>query len=114
MAAKWDLHMDQGETWVRNFAVQDADEEPLDITGASVTMEARLSMRSTSTLFSVSTGGGEITLDGDDGVISVVIPSATTAQINQSGLYAIEITYSTGETERLLEGKLILHPEVVR
>lgn len=114
MAATYDFQMDQGASWVYNLGIRDQDDNPVDLTGASVVMQARTTLRSPIPLFSVSTDTGEITLDPSEGLVSIAIPPAITAEVRQSGLYSIVITYSSGEVERLLEGKLILQPEIVR
>lgn len=114
MAARLDFDLDQGASWVRSFAVLDDDGNPVDLTDATVVMQARVTLRSPTTLLDVSTASGHISVDGPGGIVSVSIPPAITSTINQSGLYSMVVTYASGEVERLMEGKLILKPEVVR
>ncbi len=113
MAARYDIHIDQGATFALTFAVLDSDEEPVPLTGATATMEARSAVRSTSTLFSISSGSG-ITIDAANGLVACEITAAVTAEINHTGFYGLELTYSDGAVERLCEGRAFLHPQVNR
>ena len=114
MADVYDMHVHQGADIAYVLTVTDAAGSVVSNTGATVTLTARTHRRATTTLLSVDSSGANIALGGADGVITLAVPGATTAAINQSGVYDLEITYSGGAIERLLTGRFVLHPEATR
>ncbi len=114
MAGTYHLVMEQGADLTLTVVKKDSSGNVVDISGASAAMQMRPDKRSATKLFDATSGGGEITIDGPNGQVSVVIPGATTAGIHQPGVYDLKLTLSDGTIERLLEGRIELSPAVTR
>lgn len=104
----------QGATFSRVFTWKDGAGSLINLTGYTARLQARSSVDSTSTLCSLTSAGGDITLGGAAGTITVVMSAATTAAITQSGVYDLELIDGSGNVTRLLEGVFRLIREVTR
>lgn len=116
MAARYDLTIEQGATFTFDLQVQSINLT----TGYTVRMQGRTSHAATSALFSLTSGGGGITLSHSGQSHSNIVPliSATvTAAFGAplSGVYDIEYQETaTGIVTRILEGTFHVTPEVTR
>lgn len=112
MAARYDITIEQGATFTFDVQVNDTD-----ITGYSARMQGRANHAATSTVFSLTTGGGGLVIShqGNHSHITVTISAATTASYTapQSGVYDLEYE-SGGVVTRILEGSFYITPEVTR
>lgn len=86
----------------------------VNLTGCTARMQGRTSVGATTTIFSLTTENGGITLGGTAGTISILLTDEQTALITESGVYDIEIEFASGVVRRILEGAFILSPEVTR
>lgn len=78
-------------------------------------MQARTSHISGTAVLSLTTENGKITLGGTAGTITLSLTAAETAAITQSSLaYDLELVSAGGEVTRLVEGQIVLTPEVTR
>ena len=115
MAARYDLTIDQGATFTFDLEVQSINLT----TGYTVRMQGRTSHAATTTLFSLTSGGGGISLSHSAGNSHIIptISATATAALNAplSGVYDIEYQETaTGFVTRILEGSFHVTPEVTR
>jgi hypothetical protein len=86
----------------------------VNLTGYSARMQVRETLTSTSTLVSLSTAAGNMTVNSA-GVVTMTISAATTAGLpNGTHVYDLEIESGGGVVTRLLEGKFKVTGEVTR
>jgi len=109
----YNIKCPQGATFDRTFTISIGG-SPMNLTGYTAAMQVRETYDSTSTLLSLTSGTG-ITLGGTAGTIAVLVSSTATAAIPE-GFYSydLEITSGGGVTDRLLQGKFVVTPEVTR
>ena len=108
------------------FLFQSPSGAAIDLTGCSAQAQARSD--DGTVLFDLRSADGGITLGGADGRISLCLSAAQTAALWRPGLapysgnrsadlyvagrWDLELTDATGRVTRLLQGKLLLSPEV--
>jgi len=111
---KLNLTLSQGATWNVSLTYNDGDGDPINLTGFSARMQARNFYTSESTVFDIDSTN-DITLGGTAGTIQISVDAATTAAIGAAQyVYDMEIVSGSGEVTRLIEGTLIVTPEVTR
>lgn len=115
-ALRDDLVIPQGSTWNRSWAITDANNNPLTVTGWSVRSQIRSSATAPVVLFEWNTTGGA--------GIGVATASGTTVQINLtgstdsaswpflSGQYDVFLTDPAGHPTRIVEGSIRITPSV--
>ena len=114
MAGKYGFMLDQGATWRTVLAV-DVDGIPLDLTGYTARMQARSTVTDAETVFSWTSTGGELLIDGPAGTITLNIPDTVTAAYAAGAyVYDLEIESADGTTTRLLQGPFTISAEVTR
>ena len=115
MAARKDLVIEQGATFLLDLVLEDPAKQPVDLTGATAQMQGRLRVGAGTTLFDWSVSGGQITIDGPAGAVKVSVPASQTRTLSfDVGVYDLEITESDGTVLRVLEGVVELSKEVTR
>lgn len=116
-AAKYDLYIEQGATFTRDFRYRDQDNVPIDLT----TYVARMKIRRTAGTANPPVYDSEATLfentlaiDGPNGTVILSIPGTLTKDFAApfKGAYDIEIEDSDGVVTRLVEGAVIISPGV--
>ena len=116
MAARYDITIEQGATFTFDLEVQG-----INLTsGYTVRMQGRTSHAATATVFSLTSGGGGITLShsgqGHSHIVPLIAATVTagfTAPL--AGVYDIEYQETaTGIVTRILEGTFYVTPEVTR
>lgn len=128
MATLYPITIEQGADWSLTFRWTQ-DGEPVDLTGYTASLQVREVISSSLPLLTLTSGAGDIDLNAD-GHVSIRLSSARSAQLHPSpdaeivrdgskmavvyGFYDLEITSPDGFVERLLEGRVILRPEVNR
>jgi hypothetical protein len=90
------------------------DSVPVNLTGYTARLQARVDVDETDTILSLTTGAG-ITLGGAAGTISLDQSAAQTAVLpNGEYVYDLELQSSGGVVTRLLQGELNISAEVTR
>ncbi len=103
----------QGATFDRTFTIT-VNGLPMNLTGYTAAMQVRETYDSTATVLSLTSGTG-ITLGGTAGTIAIVASSTATSSIDEGFYqYDLEITSGGGVTDRLLQGKFVVTPQVTR
>lgn len=99
--------------------------DPINLTGFIARMQIRPSIDSTTVLLELTTENGGITLGGAAGTIDLLADADATALLDFSpstpaalaagaGVYDLELEAADGEVTRLLQGNVVLDPEVTR
>jgi len=103
-AGIYNFTCEQGSTFQRELEVTNFDDTVRDLSGMTARMQVRKDLDAASALIELTTENGRITIDGDDGKVSLLISSADTAALQFSGVYDLELVGSTGVVERLIQG----------
>lgn len=127
-AGVYNMAVDQGATYIRTFTwyacscgcesscgCGTSSSTPVDLTGFTADMQIRQTVQSATILYQASTTNGAIVLGGALGTITLTIPaSATTGFTWNKGVYDLNLTSSGGIVTRLLQGTVVVSPEVTR
>ncbi len=114
MAGSFDFTIEQGATFnlVMTWKI---DTVPVNLTGYTARLQARVAVEDTATVLSMTTAGGGITLGGAAGTITLdQTATQTTALAVGSFVYDLELISSANFVTRLLQGELIISAEVTR
>lgn len=108
------LTLSQGATWTVSLTYNNGDGLPIDLTNYTARMQARESYQAASTVLDITSSDG-IALGGTAGTIQINVDAATSAAIGAAQyVYDMELVSSSGEVTRIIEGTLIVTPEVTR
>lgn len=90
--------------------------DPVSLVGVTAAMQLRASRGANApVLHSMTTANGGITILPSIGVITLFIPSSATELLEPGTVYYdLELTYGTGLTQRTLQGKIEITPNVTR
>ena len=88
---------------------------PVNLTGYTARLAARVDVEDTEVILSLTTSNGGITLGGSAGTISLD-QTATQTTILPAGTYVydLELIASNSTVTRLVQGELLISPEVTR
>jgi hypothetical protein len=115
VAGDYNITADQGATFSFNLHWFDPDGTPKDITDYTARMQVRQRYVSTSTVLSLTSPSGGITLGGGSGSVVVTASATAMADIAASDyLYDLEMVASNGIVTRLVKGSFTVRPEVTR
>jgi hypothetical protein len=114
-AGTLDITIEQGATFdlVLTWQVNGA---PVNLTSYTARLQARVDIDETDTVLSLTTSaGGGITLGGAAGTITLNRSATQTALLVAGGyIYDLELASGAGVVTRLVEGDLLISPEVTR
>jgi hypothetical protein len=114
MAGTHDIVCDQGATFTRIFTWEDSSGIPIDLTLYTARMQVRATIGSLSTLLSLTTENGGISLGGTAGTITVTATAIQTAAV-AAGCYVYDLEMVTGAVvTRLVQGSFTVDAEVTR
>jgi hypothetical protein len=116
-AGAWDITIEQGSVFNLHLRYKDSLGAVIDLTGYTARMQVRKSVKSNDILLTLTTENGGITLGGALGTINIKAIAEHTALLTiRSGVYDLELVPPSGEddTFRLLEGNVMVSPEVTR
>lgn len=112
-AGSYNILIEQGATYDQTFTMT-RDGSPVNLTGYTARMQFRVSAATSSITFDVATSG-TFTLGGALGTIRVQISAtATSGIVAGTYVYDLEIQSGTGVVTRLLQGQVVVSPEVTR
>jgi hypothetical protein len=113
MAGSYNFTIEQGATF-NLLMTWRIDNVPVNLTGYSARLQARIDVDETETILSLTTGAG-ITLGGAAGTISLDQTATQTALLPKGEyVYDLELQSSGGIVTRLLQGELNISAEVTR
>lgn len=114
-AARYPIRIEQGATWRTVLTVKDDTGQPVDLTGYTARMQIRQDYDTTTVLAELTTANGGITINGDNGQVTLLIADEDTAAYTwTSGVYDLELVSGSGDVTRLLQGPASLDLEVTR
>lgn len=127
-AGKHNFTCEQGATFDRTITYRDGSGAIIDLTGYIARMHVReytggdlvVALYSdvsqgASNGYAILNGSSELTADGANGNIRLLISAANTANLITGSLkYDLEIESPSGVVDRLIEGKFNVVPEITR
>jgi hypothetical protein len=109
-----DFLMPKGSTFSRTLTWK-VSGSAVNLTNYTARMQARTSHISGTAVLTLTTENGKITLGGAAGTITLNLTATETAAITQQSLaYDLELVSAGGVVTRLVEGQIVLTPEVTR
>ena len=109
-----DFLMPKGSTFSRTLTWKISG-SPVNLTDYTARMQARASVTSATVVLDLTTANSKIVLGGTAGTITITVSAADTAAITQQSLaYDLELVSAGGVVTRLIEGQIVLSPEVTR
>jgi len=108
LAIQYNLHVEAGATYTRDIVYTNDDGSLFDLTGYSASMQIRPSVSSSTLTLAITP-----TINTTTSTVSFTLTAVQTAALAGSYVYAIEIAKSP-IVIRLMEGEVIVSPEVVR
>lgn len=114
-AERYNLKIEQGATFRFDITYRDSAGVPINLTNHIVRMQVRPIVSSPTILVNASTTNGKIVVTPLDGRIVVTLSATETAALNFSNArYDLEIEAPNSVVTRLVEGSVVLSPEVTR
>ena len=115
LAGKYNIVCDQGSSFTRTLEMKTAEGTVFSLTGHTARMEVRRTLDASTTIVSLTTANGRISINGALGTITLTLTASETAALTQSGVYDLEIVKtSTGEVHKVVRGEFKLEKEVSR
>ena len=109
-----DFLMPKGSTFSRTLTWK-VSGSPVNLTNYTARMQARTSHVSGTVVLDLTTANSKITLGGAAGTITLSLSATDTAAITAQSLsYDLELVSAGGVVTRLVEGQIVLTPEVTR
>ncbi len=114
VAANTNLIIEQGATFDKTYTWQNSSGLPINLTGYTARMQAKLNY-DTEALINLTTENGGIVLGGSLGTIQLIISASATSAIPAPAklLYDLELINGSVVT-RLLQGYIEIIPEVTK
>ena len=115
-AGLYTLTIDQGATLSLVLTWKDSSENLVNLTGYTARMALRSAFTSSTTVLSLTTENGRISLGEVAGTITLTVAAADTAALTapQTGVYDLELVSGAGVVTRLVQGTFNVTPEVTR
>lgn len=109
MTLQYHLRINQGET----FRVAIPVNAPVSLSGMTAVGQIRTHAADPTVLYEWVVGANNLAFDGNDVVLTV---SAATSSLWtwRTARYDVELTDTDGNVTRLVEGHVIVHPEITR
>lgn len=112
-AGRYNLEIEAGATFRRTITYTAANDEPVDLFGASIRMQIKDNHLSETAAVSLTISNGITITQPEDGEFVIELtPSQTESIPFRQGVYDIEIEYTEGTVERVLEGRVKVTPQV--
>jgi len=109
-----DFLIPKGSTFSRTLTYK-VNGSAVNLTGYTARMQARPNHKSTTVVLDLTTANSKITLGGTTGTITLNLTATETSAITQTTLvHDLELVSAGGEVTRLVEGQIVLTPEVTR
>ena len=113
-AGTLDFTIEQGATF-NLLLTWKIDTVPVNLTGYTARLQARVDVEDSEVIVSLTTSNGGITLGGSAGTISLD-QTATQTTLLPAGTYVydLELISTNSTVTRLVQGELLISPEVTR
>ncbi len=113
MTLRYDLRINQGETFRLAIPVLDDDGSAASLSGMTAEGQIRTYAGSPTVLYEWSEENFNVAFDGND-VVLTIPATASSLWGFRTGQWALEMSDEDGVVTRLIEGQVIVHPDVVR
>lgn len=114
-AGIYDIYIEQGATYNQPLVWKDSSGTAVNVTGYTARMQIRKTIDATTTILTLTTENGRITVGGANGLITLLVSAADTAALTTfCGVYDLEVISPAGVVTRLLEGQVEVSKEVTR
>jgi LEA14-like dessication related protein len=114
MAVSYNTVIDQGATWYLTVTYENPNGTPINITGYTAALQLRSLPSDAVAVLSLTTGAG-ITITGATGTVAITATATQTRAIDEGTYYYdLEITSTLGVVTRLVQGQVVVSPEVTR
>ena len=122
-AGAYDIRIDQGSTFRITIDIKDSTGAGVSLTGASIAGKIKKKYTDkdalvsfTFTLANQTTNAGRFTmsLTNTQTAALAVLPSSANDRPDTKYLYDVEVTWGSGEVERIMQGFVLLSPEVTK
>ena len=105
----------QGANLIRTFVWKDSSANPVDITNYTARMQIRTIPSATGTIMAVCSTATTLNITGTAGNITLNLSATETAAMDfTSAVWDLEVTATTAQVTRLVQGEAILDKEVSR
>lgn len=113
---KFNLVIDQGATFERTLVWKAGTPAgPVIFTGCTARAQLRGNIEDATTLLELTTENGRLSLGSTDGKLTITIAATDTAELPETGgVYDLELVYPDGRVRRLMQGLVVVRPEVTR
>jgi len=114
-ASIYNINIEQGATFTRTITWKDSAGAAINLTGYTARMQIRERVESATALVSLTSSSG-ITLGGAAGTVVITITAALTDALPnmKKGVYDLELVSAGGIVTRLLQGEVVVSPQVTR
>lgn len=113
MTLQYHLRINQGETFQVAIPVLDANNSPVALSGMTVRGQIRTHAAAPTVLHEWTLVNSGLAFDVNDVILKV--PAATSSAWTwRTATYDLELVDTDGNVTRLVEGHVIVHPEVTR
>lgn len=127
-AGIYDIIIEQGADWRLVMTWQSTAGGPMNLAGYTARMQVRETWASKLKVFDLTTENDRISMDAENGVISLNIPAAITSAVavnpaktswvdgkqSQQLVFDLEVIDPAGVVTRLIQGAALFIPEVTR
>jgi hypothetical protein len=114
-ASIYNINIEQGATFTRTITWKDSANVAINLTGYTARMQIRERVESSTALVSLTHSSG-ITLGGAAGTVVITITATQTDALPnmKKGVYDLELVSAGGIVTRLLQGEVVVSPQVTR
>ena len=113
MTLRYHLRINQGETFQVAIPVLDEDGDPISLAGMTARGQVRAHAADETVLHEWTLGNSGIAFDANKVVLNVSAATSS-AWTWRTGRYDIELVDGAGSVTRLVDGHVIVHPEITR
>ena len=114
-AGRYNFEIEEGATFTRTITYTDNANTAIDLAESTVRMQIRDNYGATNAVISLSTPSTGITLSSETGKFTVTMTATQTESLGiKQGVYDIEVEYSNGTVERILEGRVKISKQVTQ
>jgi hypothetical protein len=112
LASSLDIRVMRGDTFTRDFAINDSEDEPYDFDGFAAYIQVKKKATDSSSILSLSSESGEITLT--TGHLGILVPAADMNLTPGTYVWDLQMEFPGGETQTWIQGKFIVVGDVTR
>lgn len=112
----YDIIVDQGATLLRSIALKNSAKRPVTVSGYIARMQIREKISSAVAVLLLTTENGGVEINGTAGSLLIIAsPTQTSNLAVGKYVYDLEIEeISTGIVTKIIQGNLVVRPEVTR